>query len=118
MTKKILKVNGMTCAMCAKTITNTFENYKGITANVNVGAGKVIFASYKGNSGKLVIVQHKNGYQTIYAHLDKINTKKGKTVKQGDLIGSAGNTGVSTGPHLHFGVRKNGKFVNPMNFLN
>ena len=43
MMKKIMKVNGMTCAMCAKTITNTFENYDGITAKVNVGAGKVIF---------------------------------------------------------------------------
>ncbi len=43
MTKKIMKVNGMTCAMCAKTITNTFESYDGISANVNVGAGKVIF---------------------------------------------------------------------------
>lgn len=93
------------------------ENDKG-TPVKSIGPGKVIFASYKGNSGKLVIIQHKSGLQTIYAHLDSILTKKGKKVGQGDVIGKVGNTGVSTGPHLHFGIRKNGKFINPVNYLN
>jgi len=93
------------------------ENKKG-TPVKSVNDGKVIFAAYKGNSGRLVIIQHSNGYQTIYAHLDNIKIKKGNIVKKGDIIGTVGNTGVSTGPHLHFGLRKNGKFENPMNILN
>ena len=93
------------------------ENVKGTNIKA-VSAGKVIFASYKGNSGNLVIIQHKNGYQTIYAHLDKIIVKKGSNVKQGEIIGKMGDTGVSTGVHLHFGLRRNGKFENPMNILN
>jgi murein DD-endopeptidase MepM/ murein hydrolase activator NlpD len=93
------------------------ENKKGTPVQA-VTDGKVIFAAYKGNSGRLVIIQHSNGYQTIYAHLDNIKIKKGNYVKKGDIIGTVGNTGVSTGPHLHFGLRKNGKFENPMNILN
>ncbi len=93
------------------------ENRRGTEVRAVV-EGKVIFAEYKGNSGKLVIIQHKDGYQSIYAHLDEIKTKKGSTVGRGDIIGKVGNTGISTGPHLHFGIRKNGKFLNPINYLN
>ena len=93
------------------------ENDKGTDIKA-VLDGKVIFAAYKGNSGKLVIVEHKNGYQTIYAHMDKIDVKKNQWIKKGTLLGKMGRTGVSTGNHLHFGIRKNGKFLNPLNYLN
>jgi murein DD-endopeptidase MepM/ murein hydrolase activator NlpD len=93
------------------------ENKKN-TKIVAVASGKVIFASYKGNSGKLVIILHRNGYQSIYAHLGKIKVKKGQWIKRGDLVGLMGDTGVSTGTHLHFGIRRYGKFLDPMDFLN
>ena len=93
------------------------ENKKGTEIH-SVLAGKVIFSAYKGNSGKLVIVEHRNGYQSIYAHMDKIKVKKNQWLKKGELIGLMGRTGVSTGTHLHFGIRKNGKFLNPLNYLN
>jgi murein DD-endopeptidase MepM/ murein hydrolase activator NlpD len=64
-----------------------------------------------------VIISHDNGYQTLYAHLSKILTKKGQWVEQGSKIGLVGNTGYSTGPHLHFSVYKNGKSINPMSVI-
>ncbi|MGM0609419.1 MAG: peptidoglycan DD-metalloendopeptidase family protein [Candidatus Muiribacteriota bacterium] len=93
------------------------ENSKGTSVRA-ASAGKVVFSSYKGNSGNLIIIQHKNGYQSIYAHLNEIKVKNGTNVKQNQVIGTLGNTGVSTAPHLHFGLRKDGKFENPMNILN
>jgi len=93
------------------------ENKKGTGINAVLG-GKVIFAAYKGNSGKLVIIRHNDGYQSIYAHMDRIKVKKNQWVKKGELIGLMGRTGVSTGSHLHFGIRRNGKFLNPLNYLN
>ncbi|MBD5164290.1 peptidoglycan DD-metalloendopeptidase family protein [Helicobacter sp.] len=83
------------------------------------GKGKVIFAGTKGGYGKTVIIQHENGYKTLYAHMQKINRKihTGTYVKQGEQIGTVGSTGLSTGPHLHFGLYKNGNAVNPIKHL-
>jgi murein DD-endopeptidase MepM/ murein hydrolase activator NlpD len=67
--------------------------------------------------GYHIIVDHGNGYQTLYAHLSKILVKAGQTVGAGQLIGNVGTTGNSTGPHLHFEVRLNGMGQNPFNFL-
>jgi murein DD-endopeptidase MepM/ murein hydrolase activator NlpD len=67
--------------------------------------------------GYYVIVEHSNGLKTLYAHLRKINVKKGQAVKRGQALGVAGSTGYSTGTHLHFEVYLNGKRVNPMNYL-
>lgn len=79
--------------------------------------GKVIFAGYSGGYGNLVIVRHDNGYTTYYGHLNKITTKIGDNVGVGVMIGRMGNTGNSTGSHLHFEVRKNGEALNPADFI-
>ncbi|MEM7374547.1 MAG: peptidoglycan DD-metalloendopeptidase family protein [Bacteroidota bacterium] len=75
--------------------------------------GTVQFANEKGNYGILLEVKHTDAYVTKYAHLSKLAVKSGDVVKQGQLIAYCGNTGKSTGPHLHFEVRKNGKTINP-----
>ncbi|MDY3113849.1 MAG: peptidoglycan DD-metalloendopeptidase family protein [Helicobacter sp.] len=81
------------------------------------GNGKVIFAGRKGGYGKTVIIQHDNGYKTLYAHMHRISVRNGAIVKQGKQIGSVGSTGLSTGPHLHFGLYRNGNAVNPQKHL-
>ncbi len=78
-----------------------------------VASGRVIFAGWNGGYGKLVRIKHKNGYITGYGHLSKIVTRRGRWVKQGQIIGYVGSTGLSTGPHLHFEIKKNGRYVNP-----
>ena len=62
------------------------------------------------------MVDHGFGYITLYAHMERIKVKLGQHVKRGDIIGYVGNTGLSTAPHLHYEVRKDGKAVNPVNF--
>ncbi len=71
----------------------------------------------RGGYGKHVIIDHANGYQTLYAHLARIETKSGKRVKRGQVIGKLGKTGRATRPHLHYEVRRNGKSVNPRPYL-
>lgn len=80
-------------------------------------SGKVITAGINRVYGNYVIIDHGNGYQTLYAHMSKIIATKGQWVSQGTRIGLVGSTGYSTGPHLHFTVYKNGKLVNPMSVL-
>jgi len=67
--------------------------------------------------GKVIVIDHGFGYQTIYAHCSKIVARPGTKVKRGQIIGYVGNTGISTGPHCHYEVRKNGKPINPVNFF-
>ena len=67
--------------------------------------------------GKYVIIKHSNGYQSLYAHLSKISVRKGQYVYQGNKIGEMGNTGRSTGPHLHFSIYRNNSPVNPLTYL-
>lgn len=81
------------------------------------GDGKVIHAARNGGYGKTVIVDHGNGRTTLYAHMSSYAVKVGDIVNQGDKIGEVGSTGVSTGNHLHFEVRVNGKHVDPMKQL-
>lgn len=66
--------------------------------------------------GNNVIINHGYGYETLYGHMSRFSVRPGQKVKRGDLIGYVGNTGTSTGPHLHYEVRKNGNPVNPVNF--
>lgn len=66
--------------------------------------------------GNHIIIDHGYGYETLYAHMNTINVKKGQSVKRGDLLGFVGNSGTSTGPHLHYEVHKNGNQINPVNF--
>lgn len=80
-------------------------------------AGKVSSVGVNAIYGKYVIVTHSGGYQTWYAHLNDYATVKGKQVAQGERIGFLGNTGYSTGPHLHFSIFKNGRAVDPLRFL-
>ncbi|WP_279117817.1 peptidoglycan DD-metalloendopeptidase family protein [Fusobacterium varium] len=80
-------------------------------------SGKVSYAGYMNGYGKIIIIKHSNGYETRYAHLDKIGVKVGQNVNKGELIGKTGMSGRVTGPHLHFEVRKNGKTENPMSHL-
>ncbi|MFA7637555.1 MAG: peptidoglycan DD-metalloendopeptidase family protein [Monoglobales bacterium] len=80
--------------------------------------GIVVTAEYQKNGyGNIVIIDHQNGIQTWYAHLDSISVNVGDVVEKGKIIGKLGNTGYSTGPHLHFEVRENGIPVNPSNYL-
>lgn len=80
--------------------------------------GKVILAGWFQGYGKCVRIRHKNNLETLYGHLSKINVKVGDMVSTGQIIGKIGSTGQSTGNHLHYEVRKNGKPVNPRQYLN
>lgn len=81
--------------------------------------GIVIHSSYNnGGYGYMVDIDHGNGYVTRYAHCSKIYVENGEKVNKGDVVAAVGNTGRSTGPHLHFEVRKNGKPQNPQDYLN
>jgi len=79
-------------------------------------AGRVIKARWYGGYGKVVVIQHFGGYQTWYGHLAHINVREGTWVDRNNLIGRVGSTGRSLGPHLHFEVRFNGKFINPFKY--
>jgi len=81
------------------------------------GNGKITAVSSDHGYGKHIEINHGYGYKTLYAHLNKFAAKKGQKIKRGDLIGYVGNTGSSTGPHLHYEVIKNGVTVNPVNFF-
>ena len=79
--------------------------------------GRVSFVGWKGGYGKTVEITHGNGLMTRYAHMSRFDAKVGQRVAAGDSIGAIGNTGRSTGPHLHFEVRINNRAVNPRTFL-
>lgn len=79
--------------------------------------GKVIFAGWYGGYGNCVRIEHANSYETLYGHLSHINVTVGQQVTVGQKVGEVGSTGHSTGTHLHYEVRKNGKPVNPVGFL-
>ena len=83
----------------------------------SAASGKVIFSGYEKTYGKMVVIKHNMGYSTVYAHLAKINVKKNQMVKKNAIIGRVGNTGLSTGPHLHFEIKQNNKFLNPLRFI-
>lgn len=72
---------------------------------------------YDAGYGNVIFLQHENGIETIYGHLNGFNIEAGQSVKKGDLIGFVGNTGQSTGPHLHFELRVNGKAVDPSGYI-
>ncbi|MGY6558163.1 MAG: M23 family metallopeptidase [Nitritalea sp.] len=74
---------------------------------------KTIFGGY----GKYIEIDHGFGFTTLYAHMNSFDVKPGQKVKRGDKIGTVGNTGTSTGPHLHYEVRKEGRIVNPVNYF-
>lgn len=79
-----------------------------------VGDGVVSFAGMQNGFGNVVFVQHRNGHETVYAHLSRIDVRKGQSISQGENVGAVGATGWATGPHLHFEFRVNGKHQDPM----
>ena len=81
---------------------------------VAAGDGTVIHSDWLGGYGKVIMVHHGGGIVTLYAHNSSLVVKDGDKVKRGDTISKAGSTGMSTGPHLHFEVRKNGEYVDPI----
>ena len=79
-------------------------------------SGKVTYAGWMRGYGKIIIIQHPHGYSTRYAHLNKILVKKGASINRRKLIGKSGNTGISTGPHLHYEIRYKGEPLNPIEY--
>jgi len=80
-------------------------------------AGKVIHAGWMGGYGKVTKLSHSGGFVSLYAHQSRLVVKRGQYVKRGQVIGYVGNTGRSTAPHLHFGLYKNARAVNPMQYI-
>jgi murein DD-endopeptidase MepM/ murein hydrolase activator NlpD len=79
--------------------------------------GRVATVGLNSVYGKYIILSHGGGFQTLYAHLNSVAVTQGTYVNQGSKIGEVGSTGYSTGPHLHFAVYRNGKPVNPLEYL-
>jgi murein DD-endopeptidase MepM/ murein hydrolase activator NlpD len=93
-----------------------FKGAKGDEAR-STANGKVVFAGRYGGYGNCVRIAHANNFETLYGHLSRITVKEGEEVVVGQKIGEIGSTGRSTGTHLHYEVRKNGKAINPIKFL-
>lgn len=79
--------------------------------------GVVIKAGRNGGYGKMVEIRHTDGLVTRYAHMSRISVKKGQAIRRGDTVGSVGSTGRSTGPHLHYEVRRHGEALDPLRFI-
>jgi murein DD-endopeptidase MepM/ murein hydrolase activator NlpD len=79
--------------------------------------GKVKFSGRMRGYGNVLVLQHKGGYHTVYAHNSRNIAKKGQQISQGEVIGKVGSTGRSSGPHLHFEIRKNNKVANPGKYI-
>ena len=104
-------------------ITGELKNHNGIDIAANMGTtvyaadgGKVVLAEWYGGYGNCIMIDHGNGYKTLYGHLSYIGVKNGQTLTQGTNIGQVGSTGNSTGPHLHFEVYLNGSRIDPEKF--
>ena len=81
-------------------------------------SGVVTVATHSKSAGNYVTINHGDGFSSVYMHMTKYVVKKGAAVSAGQLIGYMGSTGISTGPHLHFGITKDGTYVNPANYVN
>jgi len=104
-------------------ITGEYKSHTGMDIASNQGtavyacdAGTVVLASWNGGYGNCIMIDHGNGYKTLYGHLSVISVSNGQTVSQGETIGQVGSTGNSTGPHLHLEVYKNGSRIDPEQF--
>ena len=80
-------------------------------------AGTVTVSTYESGYGNYCVINHGDGFSSLYAHMTNDVVSVGQTVAQGQLIGYMGSTGASTGPHLHFGVSYNGSWVNPRSYF-
>lgn len=100
------------------------SNHQGIDVGAPTGSnilaaagGTVVVSTYSYSAGNYVMINHGGGVYTVYMHASKLLCKVGDTVKQGQVIAKVGSTGYSTGPHLHFGIRVNGTYVNPSKYV-
>ena len=84
---------------------------------VAAAGGEVVIATYSASAGNYVMINHGSGVYTVYMHMASLGVSEGQEVKQGESIGSVGSTGYSTGPHLHFGIRENGSYVDPQSYM-
>lgn len=98
--------------------------HKGVDIAVSVGTsvlatkdGKVVTATYSSSAGNYVAIYHGNGTYSYYMHCSSLSVSVGDRVKKGQVIAKSGSTGISTGPHLHFAIYKNGTYVNPMYYV-
>ncbi len=98
--------------------------HEGVDYAVNIGtpiraagAGRVVFSGWSSGYGKAVIIEHRKGLRTLYAHNSQLLVHVGQYVERNEVISKSGNTGRSTGPHLHFEVQINSRAVNPLNYL-
>lgn len=105
-------------------ISRQYTMHTGIDIPANPGTpivaaqtGTIVFANWFGGYGKAIIIDHGGGYTTLYAHNQDILVNVGEVVRKGDTIATVGNTGYSTGPHLHFEVRINGEYVDPLTYV-
>jgi murein DD-endopeptidase MepM/ murein hydrolase activator NlpD len=103
---------------------NKSQFHRGVDIGCPVGtkiysarAGRVTFAGYADGYGKLVILEHEHGYTTYYGHLSRFTVKQGDKVGAGQSVAFSGNTGRTTGPHLHFEIRRHGRALNPETFV-
>lgn len=107
-------------------VTGIYTGHTGVDIGGSYGSpvyaaadGTVIVASNSyGGYGVAIVIDHGSSISTLYGHLDHLNVTVGQTVSKGDVIAASGNSGVSTGPHLHFEVRVGGSYVNPMQYFN
>lgn len=100
------------------------SNHKGIDIGAPTGtnivaaaAGTVAVSTYSASAGNYIMLSHGGGVYTVYMHASKLLVAEGQTVKKGQIIARVGSTGYSTGPHLHFGIRVNGTYVNPRQYV-
>lgn len=100
------------------------SNHKGIDISAPTGSrivaaesGSVVIATYSASAGNYVMINHGDGVYSVYMHMSSIAVSVGQSVSKGDTVGAVGSTGYSTGPHLHFGLRVNGSYVNPRSYV-
>lgn len=105
-------------------ITGATSKHNGIDLSNSVGtkiysagSGVVTFSGYSGSFGRVIIIDHGYGYESVYSHCSELLVNEGDTVAKGDLIAKMGRTGRTTGSHLHFEIRYNGTPINPLNIL-
>lgn len=84
---------------------------------IAAASGTVVIATYSASAGNYVMLNHGGGVYTVYMHMNSISVSVGQSVSQGQQVGTVGSTGYSTGPHLHFGIRNNGTYINPSAYV-
>lgn len=87
------------------------------TSIVAAAEGEVVTASYSGSAGNYIMISHGGGVYSLYMHCSQLNVSTGQHVSAGQTIGKVGSTGISTGPHLHFGIRSGGQYLNPASYV-